>query len=248
MQDETGGAFYDGEGVPTLEISDVLRRLRRGYYGHSPTFFLREVGRMAHHALRAKSFFRHPDVVGSECRDRAIVLRGIEQLFLFDAFLEEKAREGTTEGGDPGDASFIVRPPRMADAFLSSDESLLRWWLEEERGGIVSRLHKCASSTLSSYRSQNEDAAGAGEDAANAESSNGKDRKQQRLYPPISELFVALLHSARCKSNAFSDQRSRQMYVAEVIAPLCSEYLDMVHAEAASLRKRLLARPPTTST
>jgi len=38
------------------------------------------------------------------------------------------------------------------------------------------------------------------------------------------------------------------MYVAEVIAPLCSEYLDMVHAEAASLRKRLLARPPTTST
>jgi len=45
----------------------------------------------------------------------------------------------------------------------------------------------------------------------------------------------------------FMNPISRQMYIANVIAPLCSEYLDMVHAEAAYLRKKLLARPPTSS-
>ena len=66
------------------------------------------------------------------------------------------------------------------------------------------------------------------------------DRKQW-LYPPISELCIVLLHSARWKSNAFSDKECRQLYTAEIVAPMCSEYLDMIHAEATYLRKRLLA-------
>ncbi|KAL7427440.1 hypothetical protein ACHAXH_002093 [Discostella pseudostelligera] len=68
----------------------ILHTLKRQYYNHAPTYFLREVARMARHVLRAKSYFHHPDVVGSACRDRAVVLRGIEQLFLFDEFLVNK--------------------------------------------------------------------------------------------------------------------------------------------------------------
>jgi len=157
-------------------------------------------------------------------------LRGIEQLFLFDSFMDERIKEG---GAFWSTSDRGIAPPRMVDTFLSSNEFLLQWWLEEERDGIISSLRQCAVTTLSSYLSHKEED---GPDEG-METSAGA-TTQQQLYPPISELFVALLHSARCKSNIFLDQRSRQMYLANVIAPLCSEYLDMVHSEAASLRKK----------
>jgi len=222
-----------------VQTHEILQQLKHQYYNHSSTYFLREVARMARHALRAKSFFHHPDVVGSECRDRTIALRGIEQLLLFDSFLEERIKEG----GGCWSMSHVIAPPRMVDTFLSSNEFLLQWWLEEERDGIISSLHQCAATTLSSYQSQNKQEDGPVQSIETSASTTN----QQQLYPPISELFVALLHSARCKSNGFFDRRSRQMYIANAIAPLCSEYLDMVHAEAAWLRKKMLARPPTTS-
>ncbi len=144
------------------------------------------------------------------------------------------------EGKEHWRSGPLIAPPRMVDAFLSSNEFLLRWWLEEERNGIVSSLRECAVTTLSSHQSRREDD-GPKEDM---ETSTGS-TNQLHLCPPVSELFAALLHSARCKCNVFLDRRSRQMYVANVIAPICSEYLDAVHAEAAWLRSTLLARPPT---
>ena len=237
---------YDMVTEATTTLSELLQHLKNQYYIHSATYFLREVSRMGRHALRAKSFFHHPDVVGSECQDRTIVLRGIEQLFLFDSFINEKLKE-EGEGDVGGICGGILAPPRMVDTFLSSNESLLQWWLDEERHGIIATLHECASTTISSYQSQNdEDHIFASHEVKSVDNINTSDRPQQ-LYPPISELFVALLHSARCKSNMFTSEHSHQMYIANVIAPLCSEYLDMVHAEAAYLRKKLLARPPTSS-
>ncbi|KAL9189169.1 hypothetical protein ACHAXT_011659 [Thalassiosira profunda] len=216
---------------PSVGAQQMLQQLRK-YCDHAGAYFLREVARMARHTLRAKSFFHHPDVVGSECRDRTIALRGIEQLFMFDAFIDEKL-----EGA--GGANPDVLPPRMADTFLASNEPLLQWWLEEERDGIVGTLHRCAAGTLSSYEDEEEE--------AQSEMEVDQGDEKQQLYPPVSELFVALLHSARCKSSAFLDERSRQMYVGNVIAPLCSEYLDLVHAEASWLRRALLAKPTASS-
>ncbi|KAL7530122.1 hypothetical protein ACHAXR_004143 [Thalassiosira sp. AJA248-18] len=83
-------------------VHALLQRLKEQYYSHSSTYFLREVARMARHTLRAKSFFHHPDVVGSECRDRTIALRGIEQLFLFDLFLEQESKKGERESNIGG--------------------------------------------------------------------------------------------------------------------------------------------------
>lgn len=200
---------------------------------------------MARHVLRAKSFFHHPDVVGSECRDRTIVLRGIEQLFLFDSFVCDTIKEG--DKADYGAYEYhpmgngICIPPRMVDTFLLVDESLFKWWMEEERDGMISLLRDCASSTLLHlFRSQNED----GEVTVGVDTSL---RPTERQYPPISELFVALLHAARRKCEAIFDERCCQMYVADVVSPLCSEYMDLVHDEASWLKKRLLARPPTSS-
>ena len=87
----------------TFATSELLQHLKSQYYNHSTTYFLREVSRMGRHALRAKSFFHHPDVVGSECQDRTIVLRGIEQLFLFDSFLNEKTKRKWGEKGIVGE-------------------------------------------------------------------------------------------------------------------------------------------------
>ena len=46
---------------------------------------------MARHALRAKSFFRHPDIVGSQYVDHsgAAVLRAVENVLAFDAFVRD---------------------------------------------------------------------------------------------------------------------------------------------------------------
>lgn len=223
-----------------VSASNIIQQLNQQCYSHSSIYFLREVARMARHALRAKSFFHHPDVVGSECQDRSIALRGIEQLFLFDSFLEDKLDSNVRNGGVHGH----ILPPRLVDTFLSSNEDLLQWWLEEERDGAIAKLHQCASSTLSSYQTASEE----DELGVNASPSNEEDtRSEQPLFPPISELFTALVHSARRKSNSFAEKGSQQLYIANVIAPLCSEYLDMVHAEAAWLRKRLLARPASSS-
>ena len=235
------------EAQTTPSTQDVLEGLRDKYYNHASIYFLREVARMARHTLRAKSFFHHPDVVGSECRDRTIALRGIEQLLMFDSFLQERMNEcGDGEGvyGSPTMSSVVV-PPKMVDTFLSSNEMLLKWWLEEERDGIISSLHQCAMRSLPSYQNDDEEDL-AGEVVPSSKRTTPIQDVQQ-LYPPISEHFVALLHSARCKSNIFNKIRSRQLYVSNVIAPLCSEYLDMIAEAASLLRKKLLARPPTLS-
>ncbi|KAL3776089.1 hypothetical protein ACHAW5_002741 [Stephanodiscus triporus] len=241
----------------SLRTDKILQHLKCQKYDHAPTYFLREVARMARHAIRAKSFFHHPDVVGSECRDRTIALRGIEQLFLFDSFIYDKAKEGERNEYDQcgekecREGSVIFSPPRMVKTFLLTDGSLLQWWFEEERDGMSTLLRECASSTmLHSYRSQFEESNVGGEGGARfpniieiSAAADSADR-QQRLYLQISELFVALLHAARCKCYTIAHEQYSQMYIANIVAPLCSEYLDLVHTEASWLRKRLLARPP----
>ncbi len=259
--DENIGIHNDSVAPKTTSEHEMIRTLKRKYFNHAPTYFLQEVARMARHVLRAKSFFRHPDIVGSACLDRTVVLRGIEQLFLFDDFLMEKLREYSREkdfynvdihddcmrddayfggGFDFGHSNYL--PPKLVDTFMSTDSFLLTWWLEEERDGILQKLHQCASVTLlHAQYDQSEDSDGGHGPQSPYHEASSSDRKQ-RLYPPISELFIALLNSARWKSNAFSDQKCRQLYTTEVVAPMCSQYLDMVHAEATYLRKRLLVR------
>lgn len=226
----------DDNDAPDASFSpyDVLMQLKQTYYGHSSLYFLREVSRMARHALRANSFLNHPDMVGLECRDRSIALRGIEQLFLFDDLLKKKI-----ESDQAGDNHFgidpILYPDRMTDTFLSPREDLLLWWMADERDMAIVRLQKCATSTLSSCQPQTE------------EGRSPPNIANQQLCPPITDLFAALLYSSRSKANAFSDLRSQQMYVANVVAVLCSEYLELMHGEAKLLRQRLLARDPTKS-
>jgi len=232
-----------------LGADEIFLQLKSQKYNHVSTYFLREVTRMARHVLRAKSFFHHPDVVGSECRDRSIVLRGIEQLFLFDSFVCDKIKDGGVQGGEYDEygaheyhqmGNVIFIPPRLVDTFLLMDESLYKWWMEEERVGMIALLRDCAASTLLHlFRSQNEE----GEVTVGMDTSL---RTAERQYPPISELFVALLHAARRKCETISDERCCQMYVADVVSPFCSEYMDLVHDEASWLRIRLL-RPPTAS-
>ena len=235
-----------------LGADEMFLQLKSQKYNHVSTYFLREVTRMARHVLRAKSFFHHPDVVGSECRDRSIVLRGIEQLFLFDSFVCDKIKDGGVQGGEYDEygaheyhqmGNVFLIPPRMVDTFLLMDESLYKWWMDEERDGMIALLRDCASSTLLHlFRSQNEE----GEMTVGMDMDNSL-RTAERQYPPISELFVALLHAARRKCETISDERCCQMYVADVVSPFCSEYMDLVHDEASWMKKRLLARPPTAS-
>ena len=253
VQDESNTITVSSNG--SLRTDELFQHLRCQKYNHVSTYFLREVARMARHAIRAKSFFCHPDVVGSECRDRTIVLRGIEQLFLFDSFLDDKAKEGESGEYDEygEDDSVIFLSPRMVTTFLLADESLFQWWLEEERDGMSNLLLECASSTLlHSYRSHYEESGVGGEGGATAAAASSLEvnaDRQQRLYPQTSELFVALLHAARCKCYIIAHEQYSHMYIANIIGPLCTNYLDLVHAEATWLRKRLLARPqPASST
>ena len=236
----------DNQHTPTSSTSkahETIQQLKNQYYSHSATYFLREMSRMARHVIRSKSFFQHPDVVGSECLHRSIVLKAIKQLFLFDTFMEDKLKDiGVGYSG----VNMSLLPIRMLDTFLSSNESLFRWWLDEERDGIIATLHECGSSSLSSYQ-DDEDIFTSTLDIVDKEEGGEDTSSVDRLYPPISELFIALLHSARSKSNMFMSHHSRQMYIAVVIAPACSVYLDLVHAEATHLREQLLARPPTSS-
>mmetsp|Transcript_25051 Transcript_25051/g.39368 ORF Transcript_25051/g.39368 Transcript_25051/m.39368 type:complete len:850 (+) Transcript_25051:48-2597(+) len=211
----------------------VFMQLKQMYFGHSSIFFLREISRMARHALRANSFLNHPDMVGSECRDRNIALRGIEQLFLFDDLMRKKIesdQEGEILGIDP-----ILYPVRMTDTFLTPREDLLLWWMGDERDVAIARLQKCAASTLPSCQPQTEDG------------SSSTNIANQQVCPPITDLFAALLYSSRSKANAFSDLRPQQMYVANVVAPLCSAYLELMHGEAKLLRQHLLSRDATKS-
>ncbi|EJK71177.1 hypothetical protein THAOC_07410 [Thalassiosira oceanica] len=190
----------------------------------APTYFLREVGRMARHILRAKSFFAHPDVVGSECKDGGTVaLRAIEQLFIFDLFLGDKV---------DGEVPVSILPPSMVNVFLTSNEEMFDWWMETERLGICSALHGCASST----QLQN--------DGADEEEPNQRpEQKDIALYPAVSELFVCLLHSAKSKYTVITDERGKQLFIGCVVAPLCSAFLDVVGSEAAILKQNLVARP-----
>ena len=227
---------------PTTTM-EIIQQLKSQYYDHSSTYFLREISRIARHAIRAKQFFSHPTVVGSACQDGNIVLRGIEQLFLFDTFLYDKMKEKGEEYMY-GEDTLMMLPTRMVDTFLSFNDSLMQWWLDEELKAIVTTLHECASSTLSSYQSMQVEGGGL---IVSPDDDDINNRSQQQIYPPISELFVALLHRGRCKANMFINQRSRQMYIANVIAPFCSKYLDLVHGEASLLRKKLLFRSSSSS-
>lgn len=229
-----------------LQATEILQHLKQNVYTHSHIYFLREVSRMARHALRAKSFFHHPDVVGIECSDRTIVLRGIEQLFLFDSFVEETIQKFVeSEQTVGGSIDPLISPPKLTDAFLSTNEDLMEWWMTQERLGAIHLLEECASSTLSSFKSRKDTPQ---KSLEIGHSSNEKGTlKSQPLFLEISELFAGLIHSGRRKSSAFSDDRSQQLYIANVIAPLCSIFVDLIHTEASFLRKKLLSRPPSST-
>ncbi len=70
---------------------------------------------------------------------------------------------------------------------------------------MISTLHEFASTTLASYQSESEEGDGSAQELNT--SSAGNVDQQQHFYPPISELFVALMHSARSKASTFMDQR-----------------------------------------
>jgi len=231
-----------------LKAAEILQHLKQNVYSHSHIYFLREVSRMARHALRAKSFFHHPDVVGMECSDCTIVLRGIEQLFLFDSFVEETIHKFVVESEQTVEDTIdpLISPPKLTDSFLSTNEDLMEWWMTQERLGAIHLLEKCASSTLSSSQSQK----GPSQKSLEIGHSSNENEtlKSQPLFPAISELFAALIHSGRKKSTSFSDNRSQHLYIANVIAPLCSIFVDLIHTEASYLRKKLLSRPALSST
>ncbi|KAL7473758.1 hypothetical protein ACHAXS_014229 [Conticribra weissflogii] len=229
-----------------LQADEILQHLKQNVYSHSPVYFMREVSRMARHALRAKSFFHHPDVVGMGCSDRKIVLRGIEQLFLFDSFVDESIQKWADSELRCGDRiDHLILPPKLTDAFLSTNQDLLEWWITQERFGAIDALEKCASSTLSSYQSSKDKSQNSLE-IGHSINKKGT-HKSEPLYPAVCELFAALIYSGCSKSMSFSDHRSQQLYIAGVIAPLCSVFLDLIHAEASFLRKKLLSRPPSST-
>ncbi|KAL7478799.1 hypothetical protein ACHAW6_004548 [Cyclotella cf. meneghiniana] len=222
----------------------TIHHLYKQYHSQSSSYYLREIVRMARHTLRSKSFFAHPDVVGRDCRNCLIVKRGIEQLFLFDDFVREKETKKSSEA-----ATSDVKPQRLVDVFLSSNDGLFQWWLEEERDGAIAVLRECASSTLSSFQSLRKTVRDSDDMDTSLKniSASPHSKQQPPLFPPVSELFVALIHSARKKSNSFSDFQPQNIYLSNVIGPLCSEFLDLVHGEASMLRKRLLARSKSGS-
>eukprot|EP00804_Cyclotella_cryptica_P020916 CCRYP_009259-RA/>CCRYP_009259-RA protein AED:0.00 eAED:0.00 QI:82/1/1/1/0/0/2/1420/900 len=222
----------------------TFHHLHKQYHSHSSSYYLREIVRMARHALRSKSFFAHPDVVGRDCRNGLIIKRGIEQLFLFDDYVREKQTEESSEA-----ATGDVKPPRLVDIFLSSNRGLFQWWLEEECHGAITILRECASSSLSSFQSLQEKVPDSDAVDTNFKhvSVSPHSKQQPPLFPSVSELFVALIHSSRIKSNAFSDVHPQKLYLSDVIGPLCSEYLDLVHGEASMLRKQLMARSKSGS-
>ena len=210
------------------------------YHQNSMTYFLREIVRMARHALRSKSYFSHPDVVGRDAKS-GLAARGIEQLFLFDDFI----RNTMNDAGQNNDGGGL-EVPRLVDIFLAENDELFQWWLEEERYGAIVTLRECANATLSSYQKPTD--SDANTDALNDKTSQLSNQMvQPQLFPPLSELLISLIHSSRIKSNSFTNLPSRQHYIANVVGFLSSEYLDMIHSEATLLRKQLLSRSKKNS-
>jgi hypothetical protein len=205
----------------------------------NPTaYFLREIVRMARHALRSKSYFSHPDVVGRDAR-HGVAKRAIEQLFLFDDYIQDRLLDSDAKD-DEG-----LEVPRLVDVFVAANEGLFHWWIEEERYGAVVTLRKCADATLASFQKTK----GEDEKAANA---TGKKmilqpKVQTALFPPIAELFISLVHSSRIKWNLFSSLQSQQHYISNVLGSISSDFLDMIHAEATLLRKLLLSSSKSSS-
>ena len=208
----------------SITFNHVLQSLM-SLHIHPSTYCLREIVRMARHALRSKSYFNHPEVVGRDA-GTGIARRAIDQLFLFDSFVQDKLIDGLGS-----------EVPKLVDVFLVSNTGLFQWWIDEELNGALVTLRSCANATLHSFRKAKDDTS-----TEKVDKSTENIVLQPLLLPSIGELFVSLIHSLRSKFNFFSNRRSQQSVISNVIGPISSEYLDMVHAESTLLRKQLLSR------
>lgn len=217
-----------------------------------PSYFLTEMVLLVGHVLAAKDFFRCPIVAGPESNPRALC-DAIEQTLLFDSFVRDllgpsaaSSDDDAGGGGVRGDAAdadaggFRSPPPRLVDAFVSSDPELLDWWIRTEGRYAASTLRE--SSEKSAEEEDDADAGGAarrGNDVATMPA--------RSIFSAEAETFVALLRSTRWKSNAIGDDRARTRFVSKVLVPLCMQFMDAVHSAATELRTLLCQRRRDTT-
>mmetsp|Transcript_26859 Transcript_26859/g.48818 ORF Transcript_26859/g.48818 Transcript_26859/m.48818 type:complete len:876 (-) Transcript_26859:104-2731(-) len=181
------------------------------------TYFLGEMEQLAQHVLHKRNFFRHPSVVGPSSSPM-LLCSGIEQVLLFDAFLQSliPVNDAVLSSDPDFDTSF----PTLLGAFVTSDAKLMAWWTEMER--------EYATTTLFDTPEE----AGTISD----KSALSTDDYSVQVFSRKAELFVALLESLRWKACAITDPQSQKKFVANAIVPLCMDYTDAIHTSATDLR------------
>jgi len=101
----------------------------------------------------------------------------------------------------------------LMDVFVAGDDELLQWWLEREKEAAFAALF---------------------DDQAIA-----KTPALVHRIAPRAELFCALMKSVQAKTALFSFSGPYWSYVA---APLCTQFVDMIHETVLDLRQRLSRR------
>lgn len=88
--------------------------------------FLSEIVQLAQHVLIARNFFRHNRIAGPNSNPLHL-MHGIEQLFLFDSYVQELLPEQRV-------------PVGLCQLMIASDAELLKWWLDRERESTLSTM------------------------------------------------------------------------------------------------------------
>jgi len=157
----------------------------------------------------------------SSYKHNAIVMCAtVEQLMCFDSYLHSLIRKDV-----------IIGVPKLMDVFVTSNATLFQQWLKMEYNYAASLLESASSVT--------------------------QDDGECNIHPtflstsfmsPTSEVFVATIQSLRAKMKTTSNPSCQKEFIAKVMVPLCTSYMDALHETASSLRTILIAKRRVGST
>lgn len=178
-----------------------------------PVRVLNEMIRVVQWVFNERNFWRHPKIAGPASKP-ILLCNAVEQLLLMDQDLQGAMLSSSSDGGTTASSSSNLnrRLLSLMDIFVAGDEELLHWWLQREKETAFSTLFDESATATTAASSV------------------------ALVVHPRAELFCALVTSMQIKTSLFSFSGPYWNYVA---APLCMQFVDMVHDKVLDLKQQL---------
>lgn len=195
----------------------------RSVMGPSSVFlFLQElIGLIQWVLVEQRKIFDDPAISGPQSNPQ-FLYQAVEQFLEFDTILMELLANSTSTNSEIAEASTnesfsISQFTGLMDTMVASNQEFFNWWIQRELESVSSTLFPEDDNI----------------------SINVPKGQLATYISPRAELFCSLIRSVQLKASTLT---APGIYLREVAVPLCSQFVDALHATSVDLRNRLVQK------